>query len=926
MHAIRFLDPSIDPTTFYAGHFDLSLAALSYLIATLASYAALSLAGRIGSAERSGVNVLWGVGGAVAMGCGVWGVHFIGMLSFTLPVAVGYDVLTTVVSFLPAVLASGIALWVASRSTVSGAELIVGGVFMGAGIGAMHFTGMAAMRMSATMGYEPALFASSILVAVILSTVALYSARAARPNSGPSLGLRKLLSASVMGLAVAGMHYMAMVGVHFLPVHETGAEISAVNPVFLGTAIGLVVAVVLGLAIVAALVDRHISEASSTAHRSQEQLEMAIESISEGFLLFDADDRLIKCNTVIRDLLPHCATKIVQGSHYPQFLSGLIGRERLREGEGGETLSLLDWHLKIRHKGFGIIEIGLDSGRWIRVEEIRIENDLVVGIWRDITDAKKWEEWTLKVMKEREQEAAEALEANRMKSTFIASMSHELRTPLNAILGLSELLLEEAEEGDQEDMVEPLARIHGAGQHLLQLINDILDMSKIEAGKVELYPEVIEIPWFVKDIVATVEPLANKNSNRLEVDCPDDLKSMFSDVTRVKQILLNLLSNAFKFTDKGVVSLGIALMENKNCPDEIQFSVTDSGIGMTPEQLAKLFQEFQQADSSTTRKYGGTGLGLAISRKLCDLMGGHISVESIFGEGTTFTVRLPLELEQGGSVEVPGQPMPEPAASGPRVKQDKARVLVIDDDPTARGVIQVLLEKDGYLVSTAENGAEGLEKSRELLPDAITLDLEMPDVYGLDVLAALKADPETSGIPVILCSMKDPERRGFSLGAVNHLTKPIDKVRLHNVLIACIGSSEPCEVLLVDDDPDDRRVMRHILEAGNYGVMEADNGNRALDIVGNCKPDIIFLDLMMPEMNGFEFLTQLRKIPEYLSIPVIVVTAKELSSEERRELKGSVTGILEKNNMENGGFGEEVRQTLQSILQAKGAQYKEAAE
>jgi signal transduction histidine kinase/ActR/RegA family two-component response regulator len=375
----------------------------------------------------------------------------------------------------------------------------------------------------------------------------------------------------------------------------------------------------------------------------------------------------------------------------------------------------------------------------------------------------------------------QALEANRAKSTFLANMSHELRTPLNAIIGYSEMLMEESTEDGFEHLSADLEKIRKAGKHLLTIINDILDLSKIEAGKMELSLETIDLPSLVGDIVATAQPLVAKNDNRLEVVHVTEAGTVYNDVTKLRQIIFNLLSNAAKFTSDGLITLMVR-RETVDDQDWVEFVVTDTGIGMTPNQLRHVFREFTQADASTTRKYGGTGLGLPISRRFAQMMGGDISVSSQVSKGSIFTVRVPAKVkDRKRTTDVPEgkQPaQPGAAAPAPVPTPSITTILAIDDDPTVRDLIVRSISKEGFTVVTASGGEEGLRLARELHPQAITLDIMMPTMDGWTVLSALKTDPETADIPVIILTMLDNKNLGFALGATDYLLKPVERARL----------------------------------------------------------------------------------------------------------------------------------------------------
>jgi signal transduction histidine kinase/CheY-like chemotaxis protein len=509
-----------------------------------------------------------------------------------------------------------------------------------------------------------------------------------------------------------------------------------------------------------------------------------------------------------------------------------------------------------------------------------------------------------------------AEQANRTKSAFLANMSHELRTPLNAIIGYSEMLEEEAADAGHDSFVPDLKKIHSAGKHLLALINDILDLSKIESGKMELYLESFDVSQLVKDVQSTIKPLVEKNSNTMEIVCPPEVGAMHADVTRVRQVLFNLLSNASKFTDHGVVSL---VVENDQGPGGVPFvvfHVKDTGIGLTPEQLGKLFQAFVQADSSTSRKYGGTGLGLVISRRFCQMMGGDVTVTSEPGKGSIFTVRLPRQMvdKDRPLVEAPAvKTATSSATPAPHTGEPGVIVLAIDDDPNALDLVQRGLGKEGFIVHVAASGEEGLRLAKELKPDVITLDVLMPGMDGWAVLRALKSDPDTENTPVIMMSMVDDKDMGYALGAADYLPKPFDRDRLVNLLGKYRAANSGNPVLLVEDDETTREMVRRTLEGEGWLVTEAENGRVALECLEVQTPDLILLDLMMPEMDGFEFVSRLHQREEWRSIPVIVVTAKDLSTDDKQRLDGHVKRIFQK-----GAFSrEDLARQIRTLLRAQ---------
>jgi len=543
--------------------------------------------------------------------------------------------------------------------------------------------------------------------------------------------------------------------------------------------------------------------------------------------------------------------------------------------------------------------------RWMLVRGVPVLEDdgrirEWVGTHTDITERVRAEE-------ELQRAKEDAEEANQAKSLFLANMSHELRTPLNAVIGYSEMLQEEAADAGAEDLVPDIEKIHTAGKALLSLVNDVLDLSKIEAGKMELYLETFDVAPTVEDVTTTVEPLIDKKGNTLNVHIAPDVGTMCADLTKVRQSLFNLLSNAAKFTEHGTITL-VATREVMNGQDWLTFRVSDSGIGMTPEQIEKLFQPFTQADASTTRKFGGTGLGLTITRRLCQMMGGDIALESTPGQGSTFTITLPANVaepprEQGGD---------EAPAEAPRV-DGRNTILVVDDDPVVHDLMTRYLTKEGFRAVIASDGEQALRLARQIHPIAITLDVMMPRMDGWAVLSALKFDPDTADIPVIMLSMIDDKNLGFALGASGYLTKPVDRDRLHTML-AKFRAGDVCEtIMVVDDDELIRTQMRQALEGEGCAVITAANGREALEfLVKGPRPEVILLDLMMPEMDGFRFAEELRAHEGWRAIPIIVMTSKDLTAEDRRRLNGQAEEVIQKRAYPR----EEMLRTVRDLVAA----------
>jgi Amt family ammonium transporter len=486
--------------------------------------------------------------------------------------------------------------------------------------------------------------------------------------------------------------------------------------------------------------------------------------------------------------------------------------------------------------------------------------------------------------------------ANRAKSTFLANMSHELRTPMNAIIGYSEMLSEDAEDEGYDELIPDLDKINSAGKHLLSLINDILDLSKIEAGRMDLFLETFDLRGMLDDVAGTAAPLFMKNHNDFVLDFADDLGEVHSDVTKVRQGLFNLLSNAAKFTEQGTVTLSVA-RETRGDKDWFTMAVIDTGIGIPEDKLGAVFEEFAQADESTTRDFGGTGLGLALTRQLCQMMGGDILLESEVGVGTTFTLELPAWIEEdeadvaeAASGTAPADSEPSQTAASAVVRE---RILVIDDDPQARELLQRTLSSAGYIVEVADSAATGIVAARQNQPALITLDIDMPDVDGWTALTVLKQDDQLADIPVVMISNEPDRKKSFALGAVDSVRKPVDRAQLVTIVARHIGT-DGGRILVVDDQPDVRERSVRALQAVGYVLVEAENGAEALDIAAEQRPDLVLLDLLMPVMDGFEFLERFRATEPGRSVPVIVVTSKDLSTSEREKLLAVTAGIVQK--------------------------------
>ncbi|BAU42392.1 response regulator [Leptolyngbya sp. O-77] len=656
--------------------------------------------------------------------------------------------------------------------------------------------------------------------------------------------------------------------------------------------------------------EQGLHQAKAELHRREEYFRSIIENTSDIVTLLSADGQLRYASPALKTVL----------GYEPSDLYGKNLLDFVHPDD--HTTARIALSHAVHQPGITLpfqIQLRRIDGSWARLEAVGtnlLGNPAVESLiltLRDITERQRAEDLL------RQKETAE--QSNRAKSQFLANMSHELRTPLNAIIGYSEMLQEEAEDLGQDDFVPDLQKIYTAGRHLLSLINDILDLSKIEAGKMDLYLEEFCLPDLVQEVVNTVRPMVDKNHNALLVCADLAPDTMHADLTKVRQNLLNLLSNAAKFTENGTITLTVEKrLSSEMSQSVICFQVTDTGIGMSEAQIEKVFQAFTQADASTTRKYGGTGLGLAIAQRFCQMMGGDITVSSELGKGSTFTMTLP---------QVVHHPDAAPDADADRMAAvDEGEdceesppcpdrpILVIDDDPAIHDLLRRQLAREGYTVHSALTAEEGLTLARTVRPIAITLDVMMPKMDGWMLLSAFKSNPDLANIPVIMLTMLDNKNRGYALGASDYLIKPIDRHQLLSVLKKYECDRPTCPILIVEDDPINRELMRQLLEKEHWQVIEAENGRVALEKLQTVQPELILLDLMMPELDGFGFVAELQRHEEWRSLPIIIITAKDITAEDQFRLRGYVEQILQKGAYSQEDLLVRIRQLVAACQQS----------
>jgi PAS domain S-box-containing protein len=615
--------------------------------------------------------------------------------------------------------------------------------------------------------------------------------------------------------------------------------------------------------------------AREAAEGSEQTFRQLFESMAEGYWISDLQGVVEMANPAAAKILGYKDVESVIGLNSLEMMRDAKGREAFI-AELIEHGRVQNYEMDVDGADGNVITLNFSTRLTGESESLHSEST-----FRDVTQQKQ-------IDREIREARHAAEQANRAKSTFLANMSHELRTPLNAIIGYSEMMLEEAEDLEEDVFSEDLHKVHSAGTHLLSLINDVLDLSKIEAGRTELFLEDFSVEELVNSVTSSVEPMMAKNGNDLALAISDRNSLLHQDLTKLRQSLLNLLSNAAKFTENGTVTL-TAQIEVDNDEQWLTLSVTDTGIGIAADKHEKLFDEFSQADASTTRQYGGTGLGLAISRRFCELMGGNIFLRSAPGKGSTFKIRVPVRLATEAESGV-AKSTETAAASLP--KDPAKTVLVIDDDPEACEIIARHLTRSGFEAVIAHSGEEGLRLAADIQPCAITLDIMMPEMDGWTVLNALKADAALKDIPVVMVSMLDDKSAGYTLGATSYLTKPVDRDALLDAINKHRTSSN-C-VLIIEDHVDTRAMMARVVERAGFSVQQAANGREGIEQLQASTPDIILLDLMMPVMDGFDFIVKMRANEQWRELPVVVITAKDLSESEKQFLSGRVQNVLEK--------------------------------
>ncbi|WP_420403632.1 response regulator [Nisaea sp.] len=894
-----------DPSSAYTGTYSPGLVALSVFIAILAAVVALSTSPRIAAARSTRARVAWLVAGGGCMGGGIWGMHFVGMLAFSLPCGISYDPLITLASMVPGMLASAVSLLVISRGdriTVGG--LMIGAVLQGGGIGAMHYAGMAAMRLDAVLLYDIPTVALSVLVAVVLAFVSLSILFLLR-NFKHLRSFAVPVAAIIMGCSVAGMHYTAMQAALFFPIVSVLGPVDTFAPTTMAIIVTLLVTCFGAATLAAAFAGRQFETASvlrdeverrtlleREARADHARLQAIMDNVEAAIVTIDENGTILHWSPGAESVFGYQTDEALGRN-----ISSMMPREEADKHDAYIGNYLRTGQKKIIGIGREVTGLRKDGSTVpleLAISEARLEGrTLFIGILHDITERKRNHEELVLAREE-----AEA--ANKAKSLFLANMSHEIRTPLNPIIGMAHLLQKTGLDRLQAGYV---GKIQQSGKHLLRIINDILDFSKVEAGELVLEETNFELNEVLESISSVVSEQSAEKNIELIFDIPTDIPREFrGDPLRLSQILINFASNAVKFTEAGEVCISLKLLERTEETAHLRFLVRDTGIGISPEQQRKLFRSFQQADESTTRRFGGTGLGLAISQRLAQLMGGRVGLESEPGKGSTFW--LDLELELGDCTGLHHRSNPDLRGR---------RVLVIEDNASANQALCEMLRSMSFEVDSVDNGQAAIDRIRQgSRYDLVFADWRMPGLDGIETIRRMRAESPSGEVPGFVLATaygRDDVMKAAADAKIDEvLVKPLNPSQLLNSALRVLrpedealdisrqgGTEQPSttflgkqRILVVEDNPLNRDVAIGLLRSFGAETEVAENGAEALSRLEQRRFDAVLMDVQMPVMDGYAATREIRRRYPDLELPVIAMTANALSGDRERCLEAGM--------------------------------------
>ncbi|WP_425406043.1 response regulator [Hwanghaeella sp.] len=901
------------------GYFRADLVILSIVIAVCGAWSGLtSYSQSEGRAPTGTTNhLLWKFAGGLGFGGSIWGMHFVGMLAFSLPCGISYDFLTTAVSILPGILASLTALVVIGRTDFGlQTRLIIGAVLMGAGIGTMHYVGMAAMRLPAVLLYDPSLVGLSVVAAVGLSYVALTVAAYGQENGEPSR-TRQFIASIILGCAVASMHYVAMQAAVFFPIPEAPPAVDGLNPGIMALFVGLgTLALAVGVAAasfaarqnetarVLAEEVRQRKAAEKMALEDQTRLQTIFDTAAEAIVVIDTHGTIQRWSQSAQQIFGYTADEAI-GTNVSVLTDGISQTEhtgfikRYEETREAHIIGIGREVIGRRRDGSPVM-IELSVGEAIVGDEV-----FYTGIMRDITRRKEIEEELIEAR-------LQADAANKAKSAFLANMSHEIRTPLNAIVGMTHLLRTTSLTDRQAGFVD---RVHASSQNLLAIVNDILDSSKIEAGKLDIENISFDVEKVLRNVADVVaQKAASKGLEFLLSIAPDVPLSLIGDPLRIGQILTNYANNAVKFTEEGEIAVSVHVVSDCDERVRLRMSVTDSGIGLTPEQQSKLFQSFQQADASTTRRYGGTGLGLSICKKLAELMGGEVGLESTAGKGSTFWFEAPFKKDDHLRT-----------VREYRARSTGTRVLVVDDNDSARLILAGMLEEMGLSVDQAADGSSAIEAYVSALETGapyavIFLDWHMPGMDGYETanrIRTLSGNPDEPTLVMVTAygDERFPEASKES-NLLTMLMKPVSASVLYDVVVQLFdgpgGAISPMSdgrsqiqsatapnlkdvrILLAEDNTTNQEIVVELLKDTKASVTVVSNGREAVDRIERETFDIVLMDVHMPVIDGVAATKILRSNEKFQNLPIIAMTANVMAGDRQRFIAAGMTEHLGK--------------------------------